>query len=278
MFRIIHAKDKELSLTSRESMTKKKVLLSIAGYDPTAGAGVCLDLQAFYQLGFYGTAIVTTLTAQNTERIQDTFSPPSGFLLEQFHTLREDVAIDGIKVGILGGCHNIPVIAQILSENFEIPIVVDPIIKSSSGFLLLEKDNIGAYTETIGPRASLLTPNLYEATLLSGEDIQNIGDMKKAAERIFCLCKTPCLVKGGHLKGSPIDVLYDGKRHILYKRAKIRKKVHGTGCFLSSSILGYLVQGKSIQDACALGVQTTTEAIKNAIPIGHGQHVIQFRS
>ncbi|MCK4931214.1 MAG: bifunctional hydroxymethylpyrimidine kinase/phosphomethylpyrimidine kinase [Candidatus Aminicenantes bacterium] len=257
-------------------MKKKKVLLSIAGYDPTSGAGVLLDIQTFVQMGFHGVGIVTALTAQNTEHIRGTFFSPSDFLEEQYHVLSDDIEISGIKVGMLGCRENIPVIVQILSKNPEIPLVVDPIMKSSSGYWLLEKTNISAYTEAIGPKVSLLTPNLHEAKLLSGIDIKTINDMKKAAESVFNTINTPCLVTGGHLKDFPTDVLYDGKKHTLFENEKIERSVHGTGCFLSSSILGYLVLGHSIRRACRLGVQDTTDAIKKAVPIGHGQHIIKF--
>lgn len=257
-------------------MKVKKVLLSIAGYDPTSGAGILLDTQTFMQMGFHGVGIVTALTAQNTECVRGTFFPPSDFLEEQYHALSDDIEISGIKVGMLGSRQNIPVIAQILSKNPEIPLVVDPIIRSSSGYWLLDKADLSAYTETIGPKASLLTPNIHEAKLLSGIDIRDINDMKKAAERIFHTITAPCLLKGGHLKDPPTDVLYDGKKHTLFANEKIERAVHGTGCFLSSSILGYLVLGHSIQKSCKLAIQDTSHAIKNAVPIGHGQYIIQL--
>ncbi len=255
----------------------KKVLLSIAGYDPTSGAGVLIDTQTFKRMGFHGIGIVTALTAQNTRNVRDTFVPPSSFLEEQYQALRDDVKISGIKVGMLGSGKNIPVIVQILSENPDIPLVVDPIIRSSSGYSLLENVDLPAYTESIGPKASLLTPNIPEAELLSGIQIRDISDMKKAAEWISHTIKAPCLLKGGHLIDSPTDVLYNGKKHILFRNEKIDKEVHGTGCFLSSSILGYLVGGRSLQNACKLGIEDTADAIKKALAIGHGQHIIQFR-
>jgi hydroxymethylpyrimidine/phosphomethylpyrimidine kinase len=265
-----------LRLTLKMAMKKKKVLLSIAGYDPTSGAGILLDIQTFMHMGFHGIGIVTALTAQNTEKVKNTFVPPPDFLREQFQTLHDDIEISGVKVGMLGCRQNIPVIVQILTEKPDIPLVVDPIMKSSSGYWLLKKADISAYTEAIGPKASLLTPNIHEAKLLSGIDIRNINDMKEAVERISHTIMTPCLLKGGHLKDSPIDILYDGKKHFLFKKEKIKRTVHGTGCFLSSSILGYLVQENSLQRACRLGIQSTTKAIKNAMPIGQGQHIIQF--
>jgi hydroxymethylpyrimidine kinase/phosphomethylpyrimidine kinase len=254
----------------------KKVLLSIAGYDPTSGAGVLLDIQTFRQLGFHGVGIVTALTSQNTKHVKDIFFPPPEFLEEQYQALSVDIKISGIKVGMLGNRQNIPVIDQILPENPEIPKIVDPIIRSSSGYWFLDETDLSAYTETIGPKASLLTPNIHEAKLLSGMDIRDIDDMKNAAERIFTMITSPCLLKGCHLKDSSIDVLFDGKKHTVFTNKKIERDVHGTGCFLSSSILGYLVRGHSVQKACKTAIQDTADAIRNAVPIGHGQHIIQF--
>jgi len=257
-------------------MAMKKVLLSIAGYDPTSGAGVLLDIRRFMQLGFHGVGIVTALTAQNTESVGDVFVPPSRFLAEQYRQLKKDMKISGIKVGILGSSHNIAEIIQILSENAENPLVIDPVIRSSSGYWFLEKTDISAYTESIGARASLVTPNIYEAEILSGIAIRNITDMRKAAEKISRKVAAPCLIKGGHLKEAPTDVLYDGHKHTLFANDKIERAVHGTGCFLSSSILGYLVMGQTLQKACKLAIRDTAEAIKTAAPIGQGQHIIQF--
>jgi hydroxymethylpyrimidine/phosphomethylpyrimidine kinase len=253
----------------------KKVLLSIAGYDPTAGAGILLDIRTFIKLGFHGIGIVTALTAQNTARVTDTFFPPARFIEEQYQELIVDIKISGIKVGMLGSRENIPVITQILSENPEIPLVIDPIIRSSSGYRLLAEEDLSVYTETIGPKASLITPNIYEATLLSGMAIKDIDGMHRAAERIFQTILAPCLLKGGHLEDQPTDVLFDGEKFTLFPNKKIEKTVHGTGCFLSSSLLSYLVLGRSVQDACKLAIQDTADAIKTAVPIGYGQHIIQ---
>jgi hydroxymethylpyrimidine/phosphomethylpyrimidine kinase len=253
-----------------------KVLLSIAGYDPTSGAGITLDIRRFIKMGFHGVGIVTALTAQNTEGMKGTFSPPPDFLEDQYHELNADMKISGIKVGMLGNRENIPVIAQILSENPEIPVVIDPIIRSSSGFQLLDREDLHAYTETLGTKASVLTPNIHEATLLSGMVIADIKDMTNAAERIFRMTSAPCLIKGGHLKDQPTDVLFDGAKLTPFTNERIEKAVHGTGCFLSSSLLGYLVLGHPLQKACKLAIADTAEAISKAVSIGHGQHIIQI--
>lgn len=233
-------------------------------------------MRTFMHMGFHGVGIVTALTAQNTKRISDIFIPPSSFLWEQYQALRDDMRVSGIKMGMLGSRKNIPVIVQILSENPDLPLVMDPIVRSSSGYRFLESVDLSVYTESIGPKASLITPNIPEAELLSGMQIRDISGMKRAAEKISQTIKAPCLLKGGHIKGSPTDVLYDGKKHALFANEKIEKDVHGTGCFLSSRILGYLVRGRSLQNACRLGIKDTAEAIQMAEPIGHGQHIIQF--
>jgi hydroxymethylpyrimidine/phosphomethylpyrimidine kinase len=254
----------------------KKTLLSIAGYDPSSGAGILLDIRRFMHMGFHGAGIVTALTAQNTQSIEDIHVPPSSFLATQYRQLKDDIEISGIKVGMLGSRQNIPEIVRILGENAEKPLVIDPVIRSSSGYWLLEKADISAYSESIGPMASLLTPNIYEAEILSGLEIRNITDMKKATEKIARTINAPCLIKGGHLNKTPTDVLYDGQKHTLFANVKIERTVHGTGCFLSSSILGYLVMGQTLQKACKLGIRDTAEAIKNAVPVGQGQSIIQF--
>lgn len=264
-----------VSLTRKRSKTMKQVLLSVAGYDPTSGAGILLDIRTFIKMGFHGIGIVTALTAQNTEHVKGIFFPPPDFLEEQYHALTTDMEISGIKVGMLGSQENIPVIVQIISEHPGIPVVVDPVIRSGSGYPLFDEEDLSAYTEAIGPKACLLTPNIHEAKLLSGLDIEDTSDMKKAAEKIFQTTSAPCLLKGGHLEDHPIDVLYDGENFTLFANERIAKAVHGTGCFLSSSLLGYLARDHPIQKACRLAIQDTADAIKKAVPIGHGQHIIQ---
>lgn len=254
----------------------KKALLSVAGYDPTSGAGAVLDQNVFLHMGFHGVGILTSLTAQNTEGIKKVYCPPPGFLRAQYESLRSDVAFCGIKVGMIGCKENIPLIAQILSKNPDIPIVVDPVFRSSSGYWLLEKNAIPEYIKKIAGKASLLTPNIEEAGFISGIKVEQIEDMKKAAEKIYSLSRISCLVKGGHLKKQSIDLLYEGRKFHIFKKEKLRIKVHGTGCFLSSSLLGYLAKGNSLIQACFLATELTHKAIKNAISIGHGQDLITF--
>jgi hydroxymethylpyrimidine/phosphomethylpyrimidine kinase len=257
-------------------LTPKKILLSIAGYDPTSGAGVSLDLKVFQLLGFQGMAALTSITAQNTKGVRKVHCLPSDLLWNQYKTLGEDVSFSGIKVGMVGCGKNIKIIKRILADNPNIKKVVDPVFKSSSGAWLLEKDSIPDYISEIKGKASLLTPNLEEAGMISGIKIKNTEDMKKAAKSIFALSNIPCFIKGGYFPRQMVNLLYDGKEFHFYKKEKIKKKVHGTGCFLSSSLLGYMAKGNSLEKACLLATQLTHKVIKNAVKIGRGQSVISF--
>ena len=257
-------------------MTPKKILLSVAGYDPTSGAGVSIDLKVFQLLGFQGMAALTSITSQNTKGVSKVHCLPPDLLWNQYQALVEDVSFSGIKIGMVGCGKNIEVIKRILADNPNIPKVVDPVFKSSSGAWLLERDSIPGYISEIKGQASLLTPNLEEASMISGIKIKNTEDMEKAAKSIFSISSIPCFIKGGHFPKQMVNLLYDGKEFHFIKKEKINKKVHGTGCFLSSSLLGYMVKRNSIEKACLLATQLTHKAIKNAIKIGQGQHIISI--
>lgn len=254
----------------------KKILLSVAGYDPTSGAGVLIDLKVFRHLGFQGMAVVTAITSQNTKQVKKVHCVTAELLWDQYRALSEDVSFSGIKVGMIGCRDNIEVIKKILSHNPSIPKVVDPVIKSSSGKWLLEKQSIRRYIEAISGKASILTPNMDEAGLIARKKVKSIEDMIEAARIISKLSKIPCLIKGGHLPGQAIDILYDGNKFHFFKKNKTKKRVHGTGCFLSSSLLGYMARGKSLEKACLLATELTHDAIRKAIRIGKGQHIISF--
>jgi hydroxymethylpyrimidine/phosphomethylpyrimidine kinase len=255
-------------------LTPKKILLSVAGHDPTSGAGVSLDLRVFQLLGFQGMSALTSITSQNTKGVRKVHCLPPDLLWDQYQTLGEDISFSGIKIGMVGCGKNIEVIKRILTDNPNIKKVVDPVFKSSSGAWLLEKDSIPDYISEIKGKASLLTPNLEEASMISGIKIKNTEDMKKAAKSIFILSSIPCFIKGGHFPKQMVNLLYDGNEFHSFKKEKIKKKVHGTGCFLSSSLLGYMAKGNSLKKACLLATELTHKAIKNAVKIGQGQNII----
>jgi hydroxymethylpyrimidine/phosphomethylpyrimidine kinase len=254
----------------------KKILLTVAGFDPTSGAGISLDLRVFQSAGFQGMAVLTSLTEQNTEEVKKIYCLTPEFVKAQYETLRKDVSFSGIKVGMLGSGKNISVIKQILENNPKIPRVVDPVFKSSSGTWLLEPESIPDYISEIRGKASLLTPNLEEASLISGTKIATEEDMRTAAREIYSLSRIPCLIKGGHFPRQSLNLLYDGKGFHLFKKKKLKKKVHGTGCFLSSSLLIFLVKGYSLEKACHHALELSHKAIEDAVAYGRGQLLITW--
>lgn len=254
----------------------KKVLLSIAGYDPTGGAGSLLDLKVFQHLRFQGTGILTAITVQDTKKVLSFECLSPKLIKEQFRALSKDISLSGIKVGMVGCKDNIRIIGEILAENQGQPKVVDPVFRSSSETWLLEEESISDYLLAIQGQVSLITPNLMEASLISGKPVENLQDMEEISQEIFHRYDLPCLITGGHLTHHATDVLYDGKNLHLFKNNKSTKTVHGTGCFLSSSILCYLAKGKDLYEACKKATALTQRAIDNSISYGKGQNILVF--
>ena len=257
----------------KKSQAGKSALFSIAGYDPSSGAGVLLDVAVFRRFGFLGSGILTAVTAQNSRQVMEVRCLGPRFLLNQYETLIGDIAPAGIKVGMVGCRGNIPALGHILARHADIPIVVDPVLKSSSGRWLLEKSALPAYLAQIKGRISVLTPNLHESALISGIRPRGPEAMKEAARRIVERIAAPCLVKGGHLARGVVDVLYDGRKFYQFPHAKIAGDVHGTGCFLSSSLLSFVVLGNSLVEACALASKFTHSALRRAVRLGQGRPI-----
>jgi hydroxymethylpyrimidine/phosphomethylpyrimidine kinase len=253
-----------------------KNLLSVAGYDPSGGAGVHLDIRVFNHLGFRGFGILTAVTAQNSARVDQAFPLPSGLVRGQYVALAGEARFSGIKVGMAGSLENLAAAARILSANPSIPRVVDPVFKASSGARLIEAGAVPRFLKLLRGKASLLTPNLDEASALSGQRIRTAAGIKEAARRIFESGHIPCLLKGGHLEGEAVDVLYDGADFEVYRHARVKKSVHGTGCFLSAAILGFLVKGFSLKEACRRGIALTVRSMQKAVPAGGGRMAFPF--
>jgi hydroxymethylpyrimidine/phosphomethylpyrimidine kinase len=249
----------------------KKILLSVTGYDPSGGAGALLDVRVFESLDFQGMAVLTALTVQNTRKVQSVLPFAPRTLMAQYASLSRDVSFAGIKAGMLGSKKNVGALARILAKHPDLPRVVDPVLRASSGTPLLEEDAIPSLLKAVRGHATLLTPNMKEASLMAGILVASPQDMGEAARILFERTKIPCLVKGGHLEKSVVNILYDGRRTVVYGHEKLRKDVHGTGCFLSAAILAYLARGLSLERACGRATDLTHEAIKKAIKPGKGR-------
>jgi hydroxymethylpyrimidine kinase/phosphomethylpyrimidine kinase len=252
----------------------KPALLSVAGYDPTAGAGLLLDVAVFRRFGFPGLGIVTALTVQNTARVQS-FSclrPPS--VWSQYQALARDISIGGIKIGMLGSEANIAAAARILKAAGRVPSVLDPIFRASSGKRLLARRAVPGLIARLKGAVTVVTPNLGEARLLSGKKADSLVRMEEAAREISVAMDAAVVVKGGHLSGPAVNVLYDGRGFYLFEKERLRRDVHGTGCFFSSALLCRLVLGDSLVEAVRASTDLTHDAIRQAVRLGKGRLVI----
>jgi len=227
-------------------------VVSIAGVDPSGGAGVLADLKAFSALGAYGCGVIAALTAQNTQGVTGVHVPPTDFLRLQIDTLFADVAIHATKIGMLGSAEVTATVADRLAHWQAANVVLDPVMVAKSGDSLLAKSAISMMREALFPQAFLITPNLPEAgVLLEQRAPDTVKEMYRAAERLRELLPTSSerwvLLKGGHLPGNElIDLLFDGDRMVELPAPRIEtKNTHGTGCSLSSAIAALLPQRAS---------------------------------
>ncbi|MDQ7990897.1 MAG: bifunctional hydroxymethylpyrimidine kinase/phosphomethylpyrimidine kinase [Candidatus Dactylopiibacterium sp.] len=231
-------------------------VVSIAGVDPSGGAGVLADLKAFSALGAYGCGVIAALTAQNTRAVTGVHVPPVDFLRLQIDTLFADVKIHAVKIGMLGSAQTVAAVAERLAH-WQAPCVVcDPVMVAKSGDHLLARDAIGMLRDALLAQTYVLTPNLPEAgVLLESRAPETVKEMYRAAERLRELLPLASerwvLLKGGHLPGSEVvDLLFDGDRMIELAAPRIEtKNTHGTGCSLSSAIAALLPQAGEFRRA-----------------------------
>jgi hydroxymethylpyrimidine/phosphomethylpyrimidine kinase len=253
----------------------KRTLLSISGYDPSGGAGALLDVRVFAALGFHGAAVLTALTVQNTREVRRVIPLPARSVTDQYGMLARDIIFAGIKVGMLGSLGVVPGLGRILAGHPGLPKVVDPVLKASSGARLFEKSGLSALLRAVRGNASLITPNMEEAAVIAGMPVRTPEDMREAARAVYERTEVPCLVKGGHLEKSAVNILFDGRRTAVFGHEKLARDVHGTGCFLSAAILGHLAGGRSLERACGLAADMVHSAILESFKPGKGRYVLQ---
>lgn len=224
-------------------------VLTIAGSDSGGGAGIQADLKTFSALGCYGTSAITAVTAQNTLGVYGIHPIPAEIVQRQIIAVMDDIKPSAIKIGMVPSAELATAIASVLRAYPVIPLVLDPVMVSSSGHHLTETDTITALKTELFPRVQIITPNLDEAGILAGMKVNTIDDMKEAASRII---KTGCnaiLVKGGHMKGAGLfDVYLDknGLEKVFRSTAIETRNTHGTGCTLSAAIVSFVALGDSM--------------------------------
>ena len=256
-------------------MKKLIPCLSIAGSDPSCGAGIQADLKTFSALGVYGLTVMTAVTVQNTRGVQASYPIPAHWIKEQLHALFEDFHIPSVKIGMVANRSIIQVIAETLEQYHPSFIVLDPIIASTSGHSLLHGEDIAVLQSTLFPLCTLITPNLPEAQILSGITIQdNLASTIQAGRAIILSGCPNVLIKGGHRQGQATDILVTPHSYKLFTSDRITShNTHGTGCTLSSAIAAYIAQGMSLETAIEKSKQYIYQAIKHAqkLHLGHGK-------
>ncbi|AGK99781.1 bifunctional hydroxymethylpyrimidine kinase/phosphomethylpyrimidine kinase [Desulfoscipio gibsoniae] len=256
-------------------------VLTIAGSDSSGGAGIQADLKTFSALGTYGMSVITAVTAQNTRGVSSVRELDPEIIREQISAIFEDIQVDAVKIGMVFNTTIIDSIAEILLKHRIKNIVVDPVMVSTSGYTLLQPQAREALIRELFPLAEVVTPNLWEAEVITGEKISTLPAMEKAAMTISLLGSKNVVVKGGHLEGDAVDVLYNGKsfRHFFSDRVST-PHTHGTGCTFSSAIAAFLAKGCPVEEAVAGAKEYINGAIAHAFPLGQGvgpiHHFYQF--
>ncbi|MBS1809762.1 MAG: bifunctional hydroxymethylpyrimidine kinase/phosphomethylpyrimidine kinase [Acidobacteria bacterium] len=246
-------------------------VLTIAGLDPSGGAGVLADIKTIAAFGCFGAAAITSLTSQNTLGVYAAYHQSPEILRQQIVPVLKDYEVAAVKIGMLPTKELIDLVAAIIEEFSLKNIVLDPVLRSSSGFLLLEDDANQALCERLLPITDLVTPNLAEVEMLLGVRPNSADEMSVAAQQLSQQLSTSVLVKGGHLADEATDVLFDGQQTHFYSAQRIvSRHTHGTGCTLSSAIAAQLARGMKLPEAISQAKIYVTEAIKNAPGIGHG--------
>ncbi|HEY7036329.1 MAG TPA: bifunctional hydroxymethylpyrimidine kinase/phosphomethylpyrimidine kinase [Thermomicrobiales bacterium] len=245
--------------------------LTVAGSDSGAGAGIQADLKTFAALGVYGTSALTAVTAQNTQEVVAIAEVPEEVVAAQIDAVLEDIGADAAKTGMLSSAPIIATVADRLEAWGVTNLVVDPVMVAKSGDRLLQIDAIDELRSTLLPLALVVTPNLPEAEVLSGLTIQTEDDARRAAGAIAGLGPRYVVVKGGHRRDAPIDVVYDGRDYVDLPADRIETpNTHGTGCTFSAAIAAHLALGAAPLEAIAAAKEYVTAALRASYRVGNG--------
>jgi hydroxymethylpyrimidine/phosphomethylpyrimidine kinase len=249
-----------------------RCVLTIAGSDSGAGAGIQADLKTFAAHGIFGTSALTAITAQNTVGVTAVETLPADLVTAQIEAVASDIAIHATKTGMLGTAAIVEAVAASIAE-LDLPLVViDPVMLAKSGDRLLDEDAVGAMKAELLPRALVVTPNIPEAEALTGLRIDSPDAARSAAERLHRAAGTAVVIKGGHATGPDvIDLLFDGAAFHEFRTARIEtRNTHGTGCTFASALAANLALGFPLNEATARAQEYVAGAIRHALAIGRG--------
>ena len=250
-------------------------ILTVAASDSSGGAGIQADLKTITLMGSFAMSVVTALTAQNTQGITEIRKVPVSLVGKQLDAVLSDIGADALKTGALIDSRVIDVVARKIKAYKCTRVVVDPVMASTSGTSLLARDAYSSFKKAIIPLASIITPNLYEASLLTGQKVEKKAQMKKAAQKLHQLGARNALITGGHLKGRPIDILYDGKDFYEFDAERVTtRNGHGTGCTFSAALTTLLAQGAPLLEAVVKAKAFVSTAIRTALDLGKGSELL----
>ena len=253
--------------------TRVPRVMTIAGSDSGAGAGIQADLKTLGAMGVFGTCAITTVTAQNTVGVNTAQAMPPSLIEAQIDAIMADIGADAVKTGMLPGADIIRCVAERLEHHALSPAVVDPVLVNSAGVRLFNDAALEAVKSCLFPRATVITPNSHEASILTGLETNTVDDLRRAAKALVDeLGARNALVKAGRIEGPATDVLYDGSAFLTFTSERIdTPNNHGTGCSLASAIAAGLAKGLLLPDAVQRAKEYVTAAMRASFPMGHGR-------
>lgn len=245
--------------------------LTIAGSDSGGGAGIQADLKTFAAFGVYGMSAITAVTAQNTCGVRAVCAMEPELVAAQIDCVFADIRVDAVKIGMTANAGIITAIAAELQKHPGVPVVLDPVMVSTSGRALLAPDAVQALVRELLPLAAVVTPNLPETSVLVGREITTVENMHAAARELIAQGAKAVVIKGGHLDGDAVDVFFDGKTFLQLSQPRCStQNTHGTGCTFSSAIAASLAKGMPLANAVREAKGYISQAIAHAEPLGHG--------
>jgi len=250
--------------------------LTIAGSDPTGGAGIQADLRVFHALGVHGMAVIAALTAQSTSAVMDVYPVPDSQLREQLRALLDDIRPSALKTGMLYSSGAVNAVAEAVSEYSLGNLVIDPVAISTSGRTLLDDDARKALREVLLPLSRVVTPNTDEAAWLCGLKVDTTKGMERAAMAIRDMGPEVVVVTGGHLEDKAIEIVFDGQEVHRLEGAMMPGRYHGTGCAYSACITAFLALGRAPVEAAMLAKELVGDAIRSSYRPGGGMSILRF--
>jgi hydroxymethylpyrimidine/phosphomethylpyrimidine kinase len=246
--------------------------MTIAGSDSSGGAGIQADLKTFSALGVYGTSVITAVTAQNTVDVSAVHELPPDIVAAQIDAVVTDIRPDAVKTGMLVSAAIVEVVAERVKRHGLTNLVVDPVMVAKSGAALLRQDAVDVLRQLLLPLATIVTPNIPEASALTGLELESEDDIRAAAREIVSTGPPAVVMKGGHLPGEvALDLLYDGRSFREYSAHRVdTTSTHGTGCTFAAAIAAYLARGEPLSKAVGHAKEYLTGALRRAYPLGSG--------